>query len=334
MAVAYQDYYEILGIPRDASAKDIKAAYRKLARKWHPDLHTGKKKEEAEEKLKRFNEAYEVLKDSEKRAKYDRLGKNWQNGQDFDFSPDTGGVHFYRTGNINPEDLGGFSDFFNSIFGGQGTAGSSPFASASRRGQDIETSLDLTLEELYQGGSKPVRLASRQLCPDCQGQGVQGRSFCSRCGGTGSLPDEKSLEIKIPAGVYAGSTIRLQGQGGQGLGGAAPGDLYFKVNLLPHPLFQVKDRNLEYKLSLLPEQAVLGDKVTVPTLEGSVNVTIPAASHNGSRLRLKGKGLPLKEGGRGDQYLLIQIDTPRELNEEELELYRKLKEIRQSRDGK
>lgn len=334
MAVAYQDYYEILGISRDASAKDIKAAYRKLARQWHPDLHTGKQKEEAEEKLKRINEAYEVLKDSEKRAKYDRLGKNWQAGQDFGFSPDMDGVHFYSSGNINPEDLGGFSDFFTSIFGAQRGAGSTPYTSGSRRGQDIETNLELRLEELYQGGSKSIRLASRQICPDCQGLGRQDRGFCSRCGGTGSLPEEKSLEIKIPAGVYAGSTIRLKGQGGQGMGGAAPGDLYLKISLLPHPVFQVKERDLETKLSLRPEQAVLGDKVTVPTLEGSVNVTIPAGSHNGTRLRLKGKGLPLKEGGRADQYILIQIDTPRDLSEEELELYRKLREIRQSRDVK
>ena len=190
------------------------------------------------------------------------------------------------------------------------------------------------MEELYQGGSKSIRLASRQICPDCQGQGRQDRSFCSRCGGTGSLPEEKSLEIKIPPGVYAGSTIRLKGQGGQGLGGAAPGDLYLKISLLPHPLFQVKERDLETKLSLRPEQVVLGDKVTVPTLEGSVSVTIPAGSHNGTRLRLKGKGLPLKEGGRADQYILIQIDTPRDLSEEEMDLYRKLKEIRQSRDEK
>lgn len=329
MAVAYQDYYERLGIPRDASAKDIKAAYRKLARQWHPDLHTGKKKEEAEEKLKRFNEAYEVLKDSDKRAKYDRLGKNWQAGQDFGASPDRDGVRSYQSGNMNPEDLGGFSDFFTSIFGSQAGVRSSPFASPSRRGQDIETNLELSLEELFQGGSKSIRLSSRQACPDCQGQGMRGRNFCSRCGGTGSLPEEKHLEVKIPTGVYEGSTIRLKGQGGQGLGGAAPGDLYLKVSLLSHLLFQVKGRDLETKTSLRPEQAVLGGKIAVPTLEGNVTVTIPAGSHNGSRLRLKGKGLPLKEGGRADQYVLLQIDTPRDLSEEEIVLYRKLKEIRE-----
>lgn len=334
MAVKYQDYYEILGIPRDASAKDIKAAYRKLARKWHPDLHTGKKKAEAEEKLKSINEAYAVLKDSEKRAKYDRLGENWKSGQDFGFSPDMDGVHFYHSGNIHPEDLGGFSDFFTSIFGAQRSQRSSPSPSGSRRGQDLESNLELTLEELYHGGSKTIRLASRKICPDCQGQGLQESGFCSRCGGTGSIPEEKSLEVKIPAGVYAGSTIRLKGQGGQGLGGAAPGDLYLKISLLPHSLFQVKERDLETRITLHPEQVVLGDKVTVPTLEGSVNVTIPAGSHSGTRLRIKGKGLPLKEGGRADLYMLIQLDTPRELSEEELTLYRKLKEIRQSRDAK
>lgn len=330
MAVSYQDYYEILGVPRDASAKDIKAAYRKLARQWHPDLHTGKKKVEAEEKIKRINEAYEVLKDSEKRAKYDQLGKNWKAGQDFTSSGD--GVHFYQSSNVNPEDLGGFSDFFNSIFGSQAGARSSPFTSFARQGQDIETNLELSLEELFRGGSKSIRLSSRQICPDCQGQGVQGRSFCSRCGGTGSLPEEKNLEVKIPAGIYEGSTIRLKGQGGQGLGGGAPGDLYLKVTLLPHPYFKVKGQDLEGKVTLRPEQAVLGDKVTVPTMEGSVTVTIPAGSHNSSRLRLKGKGLPHKKESRGDQYVVIEIDTPRDLTEEEIALYHKLKEIRERQE--
>jgi curved DNA-binding protein len=329
MAVSYQDYYEILGVPRDASAKDIKAAYRKLARQWHPDLHMGKKKVEAEEKIKRINEAYEVLKDSEKRTKYDQLGKNWQAGQDFSSYGD--GIHFYQSGNINPEDLGGFSDFFNSIFGGQTNTRSSPFSYA-RQGQDIETNLELSLEELFRGGSKSIRLSSRQICPECQGQGMQGRGFCSRCGGTGSLPEEKNLEVKIPAGIYEGSTIRLRGQGGQGLGGGTPGDLYLKVTLLPHSYFKVKGQDLEAKLTLRPEQAVLGDKITVPTMEGSVNVTIPAGSHNGSRLRLKGKGLPIKQGGRGDQYVVIEIDTPRDLTEEETSLYHRLKEIKERQE--
>ena len=330
MAVSYQDYYEILGVPRDASAKDIKAAYRKLARKWHPDLHAGEKKAEAEEKIKRINEAYEVLKDSEKRAKYDKLGKNWQAGQDFSSYGD--GAHFYQSGNINPEDLGGFSDFFNSIFGGQTRARSSAYTSFARQGQDVETNLELSLEELFRGGSKSIRLSSRQICPDCQGQGVQGQGFCSHCGGTGSLPQEKNLEVKIPAGIYEGSTIRLKGQGGQGLGGGAPGDLYLKVTLLPHPHFKVKDQDLEAKLVLRPEQAVLGAKVSVPTMEGSVTVTIPANSHSGSRLRLKGKGLPLKDGSRGNQYIAIEIDTPRDLSAEELELYRQLKDIRERQE--
>lgn len=330
MAVSYQDYYEILGVPRDASAKDIKAVYRQLARKWHPDLHTGKKKVEAEEKIKRINEAYEVLKDSEKRAKYDQLGKNWQQAGPGSSSYGDG-VHFYQSDSINPEDLGGFSDFFNSIFGGQARARTSPFTDYARPGQDVETSLELSLEELFRGGSKSIRLSSRQICPECQGQGMQGHSFCSRCGGTGSLPEEKTLDVKIPAGVHEGSTIRLKGQGGQGLGGGRPGDLYLKVALLPHPKFKVKGHDLEAQVTLRPEQAVLGDKVIVPTMDGSVTVTIPAGSRQGSRLRLKGKGLPLKSG-RGDQYVVIEIDIPRDMTVEETALYRKLKEARESRD--
>ncbi len=330
MAVSYQDYYEILGVPRDASAKDIKAAYRKLARKWHPDLHPGEKKAEAEEKIKRINEAYEVLKDSEKRAKYDQLGENWQAGQDFSTYGD--GVHFYQSANLNPEDLGGFSDFFNSIFGGQPGARRSPFTAHARQGQDIESNLELSLEELFRGGSKSIRLSSRQICPDCQGQGVRGQGFCSHCGGTGSLPQEKNLEVKIPAGIYEGSTIRLKGQGEQGLGGGAPGDLYLKVTLLPHSYFKVKGQDLEAKLVLRPEQAVLGDKLSVPTLQGSVTVTIPAGSHSGSRLRLKGQGLPHKNDSRGDQYVVIEIDTPRDLSPEELEIYRQLQEIRERQE--
>lgn len=327
MAAVYQDYYDILGISRSASAKDIKAAYRKLARKWHPDLQSGQKKAAAEEKFKQINEAYEVLKDPDKRAKYDRLGKNWQAGPDFGPAAETDGFYYYPNSAIDPQDLNGFSDFFYSLFGSHDTAG--PFAAASQRGQDIEASLDLTLEELYQGGSKSIRLTSRQPCPDCNGYGRQGRNICSRCRGSGSLPEEKNLDIKIPEGVYAGSTIRLKGQGEPGMGGAPGGDLYLKVNLLPHPVFKVNGRDLETEVILRPEQAVIGDKITAPTLTGSATVTIPPGSHNGMRLRLKGQGLPLNGGGRSDQYLLIHIDTPVDISAEEKELYSQIKELRQ-----
>lgn len=331
MAVQFQDYYETLGIKRDADDKAIKAAYRKLARKWHPDLHRGKKQEEAEEKFKKINEAYEVLSDPEKRSKYDRLGANWRAGDNFDAPPDMDGVHFYTSGNFNPEDLGGFSDFFSTLFGG---GGGSPFASrergyeASRRGPDIESSMELTLEELFNGGTKSLRISTSVLCPNCQGSGISGRSICTRCGGTGGIPEQKTLEVKIPAGIAEGSRIRLKGQGGEGSGSGARGDLYLKVHVLPHPTFKLQGSDLETEIVIRPEQAVLGDKVQVPTLEKNLLVTVPPGSHNGQRLRLKGRGMPVKDGQSGDLYARLKIDIPRELSEEEKELYTKILEIR------
>lgn len=326
MAPRYQDYYKILGVNRDATDKEIKAAYRRLARKWHPDLHSGKKKEEAEEKFKQINEAYEVLSDPEKKAKYDRLGSNWRAGDNFQPPPDMDGMHFYTASDFS--DFGGFSDFFTTLFGGQKkTRGAADFYTSPVRGQDIETEIALTLEEAYRGGNKSIRIKSNASCTECHGWGMINRSFCRRCGGTGTIPEEKSLEVKIPPGVHEGSRIRLKGQGGEGTGDGEKGDLYLKVRILPHPVFEVRGWDIENKIILRPEQAVLGDKVTVPTLDGQVLMTVPPDSHSGQKLRLKGKGLPRKEGGRGDQYVRVEIDIPRQLGKEEKELYRKLMSI-------
>lgn len=333
MAVQFQDYYEILGVKRDADDKAIKAAYRKLARKWHPDLHRGKKQEEAEEKFKQINEAYEVLSDSEKRSKYDRLGANWRAGDNFDAPPDMDGVHFYTGSNFNPEDLGGFSDFFATLFGQ--SRGRQPFTGrhggyeeASRRGQDIESSMELSLEDLYNGGTKSLRLSTSVLCSNCQGIGITGRSICTRCGGTGGVPEQKTLEVKIPSGIGEGSRIRLKGQGGEGFGGGARGDLYLKVHVLPHPAFSLQGSDLETEIVIRPEQAVLGDKVQVPTLEKTLMVNVPPGSHNGQRLRLKGRGMPTRDGQKGDLYARLKIDIPREMSEEEKDLYNKIQDIR------
>ncbi len=331
MAVKYQDYYEVLGVGRDASAKDIKAAYRKLARKWHPDLHTGKKKkDEAEEKFKQINEAYEVLSNPENRSKYDRLGKNWRNGDNFTPPPEWGeGVHYYRNGD---GDLGGFSDFFETFFGagGRRTAGQAQggFDSRPIRGQDIDSEIEITLEEAYHGGTRSISLSSNKTCPECQGQGIVDRRFCSRCGGTGNIPERKNLEVKIPSGVGEGSVIRLKNQGGEGYAGGSRGDLHLKVRISPHPIFTLKGHDLESEVALRPEQAVIGDKVSAVTIDGNVNVTIPAGSHSGQKMRLKGKGMPKKGGGRGDQYLLLKIDIPQDLGEEEKHLYASLKDLR------
>lgn len=330
MAVQFQDYYETLGIPRDADDQAIKAAYRKLARQWHPDLHSGKDKTKAEEKFKEINEAYEVLSDSQKRERYDRLGSNWRSGDPFNPGDVQGGTYYYSGADFSDADLKGFSDFFASLFGSQGRGAdrSSSFYQGPLRGQDIESELELTLEEAYQGGSKSLRMTSGSVCSQCHGRGMmQNRSICSRCGGTGNIPETRTLEVNIPRGVSEGSSIRLKGQGGQGSGGGPSGDLYLKVHLKPHPIFQVKGQDVEMEVAIRPDQAVLGDRVSVPTLDRTVSLTIPPGSHSGQRLRLKGKGLPLRSGGRGDQYVRIQVDIPREINDEERKLYEKIREV-------
>ncbi len=332
MATNFKDYYNILGIERTATDKEIKAAYRKLARKYHPDLQTGKDKHAAEEKFKEINEANEVLSDPEKRAKYDHLGANWRDGQEWQPSPDMDGFHYYTRGAGGAEayDSGGFSDFFETLFGGARTAryASSPRQTRTVRGQDTESELSLTLEEAYRGGEKTLQLSSRDICSDCLGTGHTSAGLCSYCAGTGAKTTEKTLAVKIPAGVQEDSKIRLRGQGGQGLNGGASGDLYLKIKFLPHPDFTINGSDLENFTTITPEQAVLGDKISVPTLEGAILLTIPAKAHNGQKLRLRQKGWPKKDGSRGDFYVKIFIDIPYNLSEEENELYRKLAQIR------
>lgn len=332
MAVKYLDYYKILGVERDADAKKIKTAYRKLARKWHPDLHRGKKREEAEEKIKEINEAYEVLGDTEKRALYDRLGPNWKDGERVDSSGFGDGV-FYRGGNIDPEDLQGFSEFFSSLFGAEPGRQSrrAAYRSAPVRGQDIESTIELTLEEAYHGLSKSISLSAAAACPECQGSGLAGRGFCRHCGGTGSIAETRTLQVRVPSGVHEGSSIRLKGQGGEGLGGAERGDLYLKVHILPHPVFTIRGRDLESEIILRPEQAVLGERVSITTPEQQLTLKVPPGSRSGQRLRLKGKGMPARQGENGDLYVRIRIDLPADLSAEEKELYRQLAELRAPR---
>lgn len=354
MSVTYQDYYEILGVGRNATEKELKTAYRKLARKWHPDLHKENEKEAAEEKFKQINEAYEVLSDPEKRAKYDRLGSYWQDGQDFRPPPDMEGFQFYTTTGTGAD---GFSDFFEMLFGsgaafrqngqaGQsGTFGQSGFTRpfeqagftgqtrrATRRrgpvrGQDVESELEITLEEAYQGAEKSLQLSTREACPECGGTGIGHNTVCTRCSGAGIITGNKALVVKIPAGVHDGSRIRLKGQGGEGRNGGARGDLYLVMRLLAHPVFKVQGDDLETEVIVRPEQAVLGDQVTVPTLDGQVSVRVPAGTRSGKRLRLREKGLP-RLGGRGDQYVRIKIDIPEHLTAEEEEIYRQLAALR------
>ncbi len=338
MAVKFQDYYELLGVDRKATDKEIKAAYRKLARKWHPDLHPAAEKKEAEEKFKKINEAYEVLKDPEKRKRYDRLGSRWKDGQDFQGAAGANGTRYYTAndfagGGFEGGFEGGFSDFFNAFFGG-GAAGTRHSGRTAQRGpvkgEDLESEIELSLEEAYRGVSRSIRVSGSSVCPGCGGTGTRDRSFCAQCGGTGAIPEEKTLDVKIPAGVKAGSRIRLKGQGGGGLGGAPKGDLFMKVRLRPHPVFRLKGNDIEIDAEIRPDQAVFGDRIPVPTLDGKVNVKVPPGSRSENKLRLRGKGFPDKNKTRGDQYVRLVINIPPDMSEEEKELYKKLHDLRKS----
>ncbi|MGI5876681.1 MAG: DnaJ C-terminal domain-containing protein [Dethiobacteria bacterium] len=337
MAIKYQDYYQILGVPRDASQQDIKKAYRKLAREHHPDLHADKDKEKAEKAIKKINEAYAVLGDPEKRAKYDRLGANWKHGDQFNYQDfraqngaGKGGFRFYSYGGA--EDTG-FSDFFSAIFEGLGQEGYSRdfFSGAGaqtqpRRGMDMEAELEVSLEEIYRNSEKNIQLTAQDLCPSCGGSGIVGNNFCLQCAGSGQIPEVKSLKIKVPPDARPGRKIRLKGQGGFSATGN-PGDLYLRIKLKPHPVFTLQGDNLEAERVLSPWQAVLGDKVEVPTLDGTVRLTVPPQTRRGKKLRLSGKGLIKKGGGRGNIIYKVVIDLPEKVSPQEKELYKKLAKL-------
>lgn len=326
MAVKFRDYYEVLGVPRTASEKEIKDAYRKLARKYHPDLQTGKDKKQAEEKFKEINEANEVLGDPKKRAKYDQFGAQWKEGMEYQPPPPgrgAAGEEFHFEGF---EGAGGFSDFFESLFGsrsGRGRAGGRreglgrTATERPLRGGDIESEMELTLEEAAQGTKRRVRLQVQALCPACRGTGIDGRQICSRCGGTGKGVEEKDLTVTIPAGVREGDRIRLGGQGAPGDAGGPAGDLFIRVRLLPHPRFKLVNNDLQTEAEVMPWEAVLGAEVKVETLGGEVMLKIPPGSRGGQQFRLRGKGFPSKGGASGDLYVRLMINVPRKATPEE-----------------
>jgi curved DNA-binding protein len=314
MAVKFQDYYETLGVDRGASQAQIQAAYRKLARKLHPDVN---KSPDAEEKFKRLNEAYEVLRDQDKRRRYDSLGENWRAGQDFspppgwDFfgaRPGAGragagrGFRFDLFGeDFEQTPFSGFSDFFEMLFGGpsngrghSGRSGRMSWAQATP-GEDQEAEITISLEEAHRGVRKSLVLS----------------------GG-------KTLEVNIPAGTTDGHRLRLRGQGGSGQGGAEAGDLYLRVRLAPHALFRLNGQDLEVEVPVAPWEAALGARIEVPLLEGQATLKLAAGAQSGQRLRLRGKGLARRGGGQGDLYAVIRIVVPASLGERERELYEEL----------
>jgi DnaJ-class molecular chaperone len=295
MAVKYKDYYEILGVSRLATQDQIKAAFRKLARRYHPDVNPGDKT--AEEKFKEINEANEVLSDPEKRQMYDRLGANWKAGADFTPPPGWENVRIdFGDFGFGGGSTGGFSDFFDLLFGdalrrgrAQPRAGQTSWGVP---GANAELELPLTVEEAHRGGSRRVVLA-----------------------------DGRALDVKIPAGVRDGSLIRLAGQGHSS---GRAGDIYLRVKLQPHPVFNVSGDDVTVEAPIAPWEAVLGATVAVPTLDGSADVTVPSHSQGGQKLRLRGQGLTRRGGGRGDQFIRLKVVVPTHLTPAEQKLFEQL----------
>lgn len=316
--VKYKDYYQILNVPRSATEKEIKTSYRKLARQYHPDTNKGDKA--SEEKFKEIAEAYEVLKDPEKRKRYDQLGSNWKSGDQFRPPPDYSGFNF-DFGDLSGFGKGSaFSDFFEAIFGQSFSQEGGPRTQQGARQQhrpgapgggrgplDQEAEIELTLEEVAKGTVRTLQISGPQV-------------------------KTKTIEVKIPAGVRHGSKIRVPGEGAKSPASNSAGDLYLRVKIKAHPDFTMEGDNLVCNVTISPAQAVVGTEASVPTLDGPVKIRIPAGTQNGRMLRLRGRGLPkLKAADRGDILVRTKIMIPTELSDREKALYEELAKI--EKDG-
>jgi curved DNA-binding protein len=317
MAVQFRDYYETLGVPKTANENEIRSAFRKLARKYHPDV--AKDKKAAEEKFKEINEAYEVLSDPEKRKKYDQLGAGWDQPGGFQpppgwgsAAPGSGFQQWQRSGGDNGGvefEFGGtgFSDFFEAFFGGgRGRSAFGGFGgreATAERGADVEADIMVTLEEALHGSTRTVSL---------------------RRAGSNKV---ETYQVKIPRGVHEGQRIRLAGQGEAGVRGGKSGDLFLRVRLARHPDFSVEGSDLIHDVRIAPWQAVLGAELLVPTLEGNVRLKVPSGTQGGQRFRLRERGLPGASGKRGDLYVDVQIDVPRKLTERERQIWSDLAKL-------
>ncbi len=295
----FKDYYQTLGVERGATLDDIKKAYRRLARKYHPDVS---KEPEAEARFKEVNEAYEVLKDPEKRAAYDQLGSQWRSGQEFRPPPNWDAGFEFRGGF---DAGGGFSEFFESLFGGGRRPGAAGRRQPRTTGEDHRATIEISLEDAYHGAQRTITLQAPEVT--AQGQ---------------VITRSRNLNVKIPRGVTVGQNIRLAGQGSSGPWGGDKGDLYLEIAFRPHPLYKVDQRNVTLELPVTPWEAALGSTVQVPTLGGRVDLKIPPGSQSGTRLRLKGRGLPGTPPG--DQYVVLKLVTPKADTPEARALYERM----------
>jgi curved DNA-binding protein len=304
----YRDYYKIMGVPRDATQDDIKRAYRKLARKYHPDVS---QEADADRRFKELGEAYEVLKDPEKRAAYDQLGENWKAGQDFRPPPGWDAGFEFRGGPAGGAGAEAFSDFFEELFGrdfrpgGAGAAGRSGGFRAG--GEDHHAKILVDLEDSFHGATRSIKLRVPEVTAD------------------GHLVNrERTLNVKIPKGIRPGQQIRLAGQGAPGIGGGQAGDLYLEIEFREHPLYRVEGADLHLRLPVAPWEAALGGKVPVPTPAGTVELTVPPNSASGRRMRLKGRGLPGKSPG--DLYVRLEVSLPKADTDRARALYEQMRE--------
>ena len=309
-----RDYYEVLGIGKNATDAEIKSAYRKLAKKYHPDLNPGDK--EAEEKFKEVNEANDVLSDPQKRQRYDQFGFA---GVDPNYAAANGGGAGGFGGGFGGVDLG---DIFGDIFGGGFGGGFSGFgggsstrtANAPRKGHDIQASVILTFEEAAHGCSKKITINRQDTCPDCGGRGTIIRNPCKTCRGTGKTAARKSLEINIPAGIDDDQNIALRGQGDAGSNGGPAGDVIVHVTVKADPMFERDGYDVTIHVPITFSQAVLGDDVEVPTVDGRIVQHIPEGTQSGTKFRLRGQGIQYLNGrGRGDQYVIVDVEIPKKV---------------------